>query len=82
MKNQNEKRPYKNKYNICICENDELETPVVICVNIMELAIWMMGGIPGKEALNSIRNRVNQAVTVNGTIIIDHKKYRVHLLRI
>ena len=76
------KRPYKNKYNICICENDELETPVVVCINIMELAIWMMGGTPGKEALNSIRNRVNQAVIAKGTIIVDHKKYRVRLLRI
>lgn len=75
-------RPYKGKFNICIYENDEYETPVVVCINIMELAVWMLGVEPGKGALNSITHRVSQAVNVKGTIIIDRKRYKVRLIRV
>lgn len=78
----NQSRPYKGKFNICIYENDEFETPVVVCINIMELAVWMLGCAPGKEALNSITHRVSQAVNVKGTIIVNRKKYKVRLSRV
>ena len=72
-------RPYKGKFNICIYENDEYETPVVVCINIMELAVWMLGVEPGKGALKSITQRVGKAVNVKGTIIVNRKKYKVRL---
>lgn len=72
-------RPYKGKFNICIYENDEYETPVVVCINIMELAVWMLGCDPGKGALKSITQRVGKAVNVKGTIIVNRKKYKVRL---
>ena len=75
-------RPYKGKFNICIYQNDEFETPVVVCINIKELAVWMLGCTPEKAALNSITKRVKQAVTVGGTIIVNHRKYKVQLLRV
>lgn len=75
-------RPYKGKFNICIYENDEYETPVVVCINIMELAVWMLGVEPGKKVLKSITQRVGQAVNNRSSIIINRKRYKVRLIRV
>lgn len=74
-------RPYKGKFNICIYENGKNGIPVVVCTNIMELAVWI-GVEPGKGALNSITHRVSQAVNTRGSIIINRKRYKVRLIRV
>lgn len=78
----NQSRPYKGKFNICIYENGKNGIPVVVCTNIMELAVWMLGVEPGKEDLRAIRLRVGQAVRNRGSIIIDRKRYKVQLIRV
>lgn len=78
----NQSRPYKGKFNICIYENGKNGIPVVVCTNIMELAVWMLGVEPGKGALKSITQRVGQAVNTRGSIIVNQKRYKVRLIRV